>query len=192
MNTSIVEKYRKLNELAKQNGVVIFGGCTDRDIAMCELKQAFFPESVFYNRSIDSISVENAADLYSLCVAPLMPDTVLLHIGMEDLQLCLENPAEFETKYRELITLIRENNKKCDIAIINFQNTDYSSEVETLNKKLKYISDSERCTYWDISCGSTHSSTHARKEISFIYNLGFVRQLQYKPPVCDMAKVLFC
>ena len=165
---NVIERYKELNKLAEQNGIVIFGGCKDRDIATCELKQAFFPDAVFYNRSIDGISIENAAELYSLCVAPLTPDTVLLHIGAEDLQLCTESPAEFETKYRELISQIRKNNKHCDIAIINFQNTDFSSDIEGLNKKLKYIADSEHCDYCDISNGCTRSSTQAKKEISFI------------------------
>ena len=136
---NIIKKYIELNKIAEQNGIVIFGGSKDTNIALCDLKQAFFPNAMLYNRSIDGIGVENAAELYSLCVAPLMPDTVLLHIGMEDLQLCLENPAEFEKKYRELILQIRENNKKCNIAIINFQNTDSSADIKCLNKKLKYI-----------------------------------------------------
>lgn len=189
---NIIEKYKELNKLAEQNGIVIFGGCKDRDIAMCELKQAFFPDAVFYNRSIDGISIENAAELYSLCVAPLMPDTVLLHIGAEDLQLCSDSPAEFEAKYRELIRQIRKNNKYCDIAIINFQNTDHSYDIEGLNKKLKYIADSEHCDYCDISAGCTRSSAQAKKEISFICNLGFVQTLQRKHPIYDMAEILFC
>lgn len=111
---------------------------------------------------------------------------------MEDLQLCLENPAEFEKKYRELILQIRENNKKCNIAIINFQNTDSSADIKCLNKKLKYIANSERCTYCDISDGCTRSSAQVKKEISFIYNLGFVRPLQRKHPIYDMAEIFFC
>lgn len=105
---NIMKKYIKLNKIAEQNGIVIFGGGKDTNIALCDLKQAFFPNAMLYNRSIDGIGVENAAELYSLCVAPLMPDTVLLHIGMEDLQLYLENPAEFEKKYRDLILQIRD------------------------------------------------------------------------------------
>ena len=189
---NIIKKYIELNKIAEQNGIVIFGGSKDTNIALCDLKQAFFPNAMLYNRSIDGIGVENAAELYSLCVAPLMPDTVLLHIGMEDLQLCLENPAEFEKKYRELILQIRENNKKCNIAIINFQNTDSSADIKCLNKKLKYIANSERCTYCDISDGRTRSSAQVKKEISFIYNLGFVRPLQRKHPIYDMAEIFFC
>ena len=173
---NIIKKYIELNKIAEQNGIVIFGGSKDTNIALCDLKQAFFPNAMLYNRSIDGIGV----------------DTVLLHIGMEDLQLCLENPAEFEKKYRELILQIRENNKKCNIAIINFQNTDSSADIKCLNKKLKYIANSERCTYCDISDGCTRSSAQVKKEISFIYNLGFVRPLQRKHPIYDMAEIFFC
>lgn len=191
-NGKTIEKYNELNKLANEHGVVIFGGCEDKDIAMCELKQAFFPDTVFYNRSINNISIENAKELYLSCVAPLVPDTVLLHIGIEDLQLCTENPAGFEMKYRELISEIRRTNKECDIAIINFKNTDSSADIEYLNKKLKYIAESENCTYCDISIGYTRSSMQARKEISFIYDLGFVSTIHRKHPIYDMAEVMFC
>lgn len=189
---NVIEKYKELNKLSERNGVVIFGGCDDRNIAMCELKQAFFPQTVFYNRSIDNLSIENASYLYTLCVAPLSPDCVLLHIGIEDLELCMNNPSEFEKKYRELILNIRKNNKKCDIAIINFQNQSSHNDIEYLNKKLKYIAESERCTYCNISDGVTHSSTQTKKDISFIYDIGFVETLKYKHPIYDMAEVLFC
>ena len=188
----IFEKYKELNKLAEQGGVVIFGGCKDRDIAMCELKQAFFPNTAFYNRSFDGISITNATDIYSICVAPLVPDTVLLHIGMDDLKLCSECPAEFEMKFRELISKIRENNKKCDIAIINFKNDDSICDIEGLNKHLKYIADSEHCTYCDISNDFRCNSLQKKKELSFIYDLGFVKPLKHKHPVFDMAEVLFC
>ncbi len=188
---NIIEKYNELNGLAQKNGVVIFGGYEDKDIAMCELKQAFFPDTAFYNRSIDGISIENAKELYLLCIAPLVPDTMLLHIGIDDLGLCRENPARFEMKYRELISEIRKTNKKCDIAIIDFKNTDLSADIEYLNKKLKYIADSETCTFCDISNGYTRSSLQAKKEISFIYNLGFISTMQRRHPIYDMAEIMF-
>ena len=34
-------KYQALNKLAEQNGIVIIGGTEDKEIPLCELKQAF-------------------------------------------------------------------------------------------------------------------------------------------------------
>lgn len=51
-----IKNYQALNELADQNGLVIFGGTEDRKIPLCELKQAFDLESNLYNRSISNLS----------------------------------------------------------------------------------------------------------------------------------------
>ena len=47
-----------LNKLADLNGTVIFGGTEDREIPLCELKQAFELDSKLYNRSIAELSIE--------------------------------------------------------------------------------------------------------------------------------------
>ena len=36
-----LKNYRMLNELAEPDGIVIFGGNADRELPLCELKQAF-------------------------------------------------------------------------------------------------------------------------------------------------------
>ena len=36
-----IKKYSALNELAEKGGTVIFGGTTDVNIPLCELKQTF-------------------------------------------------------------------------------------------------------------------------------------------------------
>jgi len=80
-----IKKYKMLNEFAEQNGIVIFGSESDLTIPLVELKQAFAIEQKMYNRSITGLSVTEAIPIYDECVTPLVPETVLIHIGDTDL-----------------------------------------------------------------------------------------------------------
>ena len=59
-----IKKYQSLNELAEQGGIIIFGGTEDKEIPLCELKQAFELKSNLYNRSITNLSVDSAVEVY--------------------------------------------------------------------------------------------------------------------------------
>ena len=89
-----IKKYQELNKLADSNGTVILGGTEDRDIPLCELKQAFDLNSRLYNRSFPNMSILDAKEIYNTCIAPLHPECVLLHIGDADLKFFEENVSE--------------------------------------------------------------------------------------------------
>ena len=98
--------HKSLNKIAESNGIVIFGGGEDKDIPIGELRQAFAIESKLYNRSITGLSAENAVELFDECVAPLAPDTILLHVGVADLGVFRQLPSAFDNAYRTLISHI--------------------------------------------------------------------------------------
>lgn len=187
-----IKKYKALNDLAGQGGIVIFGGEKDREIPVCELKQAFTLEGDIYNRSIEGLSVMNAAGLYEKVVGELYPDMVLLHIGAVDQELFGEKPEEFDAKYRELIGKIRESDKKCEIVIVSLKNYSEEVHVQELNRHLKYIAESEQCKYADISVKRVWNPRQTKDVVSFVYSTGFVRPLKNRRPVYDLVKILFC
>lgn len=187
-----VKNYVTLNDLAEKGGTVIFGGKEDKSIPLCELKQAFDLDSKLYNRSFDNISVTNAKDLYEDCVALLEPETLLLHIGENDLDLFGDSSDKFISLYRELIGKIKADNKKCRIAIVSLKNYDGNSLVAKLNEQLKYLADSERCEFADISEKKVWNPKSTKAAVSFVYSIGFVRPLNIKRPIYDLAKILFC
>ena len=187
-----IKRYKTLNELAKQNGILIFGGTDDKKIPLCELKQAFELNPDLYNRSVDNLSVVNAPEVYAACAAELKPETVILHIGKADLKLCEENAPEFEKKYCELIRYIRANNTKCDVVIISFKNPKATADIAKLNKHLKYIANSEQCEYYDTSVNRTWNPIQSKDVISFVYSIGFVQPLKTKRPISDLVRILFC
>ena len=192
MREAEIKNYAKLNELAEQGGIVIFGCNEDKDIPTGEIRQAFAVESKVYNRSFESISVKDALSVYKETVAALSPETVLLHIGETDIDFFAENSAEFDNKYRELIGYIKSQNKKCRIAIVSLRNCDYDPQIEVINKHLKYIADSEQCEYGDISAKMVWNPKASMEVASFVYSIGFVHPLKNKRPLYDLVKMLFC
>lgn len=187
-----IKKYQALNELAEQNGVVILGGTEDKEIPLCELKQAFELNSKLYNRSIAGLSINNALEIYNTCIASLNPETILLHIGIDDLKFFEENPSSFYQKYSELIQHIKTLNKKCTVAIISLKNHEENATISEINKHLKYIAESEQCEYGDISTKRVWNPKETKDVVSFVYSTGFVRPLNQKRPIFDLVKILFC
>ena len=192
MREAEIKNYVKLNDLAEQGGIVIFGCGVDKDIPTGEIRQAFAVESKVYNRSFESISVKDALSVYKETVAALSPETVLLHIGETDMDFFAESPVEFDNKYRELIGYIKSQNKKCRIAIVSLRNHDSDPQIDEINKHLKYIADSEQCEYGDISARKVWNPKASMDAASFVYSIGFVHPLKNKRPLYDLVKMLFC
>lgn len=192
MREAEIQNYTKLNELAEQGGIVIFGDGKDKDIPTCELRQAFAVESKVYNRSFDNLSVNEAVSVYKKVVGPLEPETVLIHLGEEDLSTLGVNLTEFDNKYLELIKVIKTQNKKCRIAVISLKNYDNVPQIAELNKHLKYIADSEKCEYGDIATKKVWNPKASMEVASFVYSIGFVHPLKNKRPLYDLVKMLFC
>ena len=192
MREAEIKNYKKLNDLAEQGGIVIFGSGSDKNIPTGELRQAFAVESKVYNRSFESISVKDALSVYKETVAALSPETVLLHIGETDMNFFAESSAGFDNKYRELIGYIKSQNKKCRIAIVSLKNHDSDPQIEEINKHLKYIADSEQCEYGNISAKMVWNPKASMDVASFVYSIGFVHPLKNKRPLYDLVKMLFC
>ena len=192
MRDAEMKHYAKLNELAEQSGIIIFGCTEDKHIPTGEIRQAFAVESKIYNRSFDNLSVTDAVGIYEKVIAPLEPETVLLHIGETDLSMFAENPADFDNKYLELIKVIKAQNKKCRIAVVSLKNYDNDPQIAEMNKHLKYVADSEKCAYGDISARKVWNPKASMDSAAFVYSIGFVRPLPNKRPLYDLVKILFC
>ena len=192
MREAEIKNYVKLNDLAEQGGIVIFGSGSDKNIPTGEIRQAFAVESKIYNRSFENLSVTESVSIYEKVIAPLAPVTVMIHIGEADLTIFAEKPTVFVNKYLELITVIKAQNKKGCIAVVSLKNYDSDPQIAELNKQLKYIADSEKCEYGDISARKVWNPKAAMDAASFVYSIGFVRPLKNKRPLYDLVKMLFC
>ena len=192
MREQDIKNYNALNKLAEQNGIVIFGGKEDISIPLCELKQAFSIKENCYNRSFENLSVTEAVSIYEKVIAPLAPETVLIHIGKADLTNFAGNLTEFDNKYLELIKSIKAQNNKSRIAVVSLKNYESDPQIDEMNKHLKYVADSEKCEYGDISARKVWNPKASMDAASFVYSIGFVHPLKNKRPLYDLVKMLFC
>ena len=192
MREAEIKKYAKLNELAEQGGIVIFGCNEDKDIPTGEIRQAFAVGSKIYNRSFDDLSVTESVSIYEKMIAPLAPETVLIHIGEADLTNFAGDPTAFDDQYLELLKAIKARNKKCCIAVVALKNYENDPQIAEMNKHLKYIADSEQCEYGDISAKKVWDPKASMDAASFVYSIGFVHPLKNKRPLYDLVKMLFC
>jgi len=187
-----IKKYQELNKLAELNGVVILGGTADKEIPLCELKQAFELNSKLYNRSITGLSIHNSLEIYDACITPLNPECILLHIGLADLKSFEENPSGFDQSYLKLIQHIKISNPACNVVIVSLRNDEGAENITALNKHLKYIAESGHCEYMDISTKWVWNPKQSKEVASFLYATGFIRPLKKQPLAYDLVKILFC
>lgn len=185
-----LNKYKRLNELADEGGIVIFGCGEDRNIPCGELRQAFAIEPKVYNRSFDHISIMDAAEIYGEVIAQLAPEAVLLHIGDNDRTLFAENRDKFDNKYRELIAVIKKQSAS-RIAVVSLKNHDGDQVISQMNDHLKFIAASEQCEYADIADRQVWNPKAAMAVTSFMYAIGYVRPLKKKRSLYELIKILF-
>ena len=186
------QRYNKLNALAETDGIVIFGCKEDKNIPTGELCRAFSVDTNVYNRSFDELSVKDAVEVYEQTVAPLNPETLLIHLGEADIEFFTQNPGEFDNKYRELINTVRKHNKKCRISVISLRNYKNDRNITEMNRHLKYLADSEKCEYGDIASKRVWNPKAEMETVSFVYSIGFVNPIKNKRPLYDLVKILFC
>lgn len=186
------QRYNKLNALAETDGIVIFGCKEDKNIPTGELCRAFSLDTNVYNRSFDELSVKDAVEVYEQTVAPLNPETLLIHLGEADIEFFTQNPGEFDNKYRELINTVRKHTKKCRISVISLRNYKNDRNITEMNRHLKYLADSEKCEYGDIASKRVWNPKAEMEAVSFVYSIGFVNPIKNKRPLYDLVKILFC
>lgn len=181
-------KYFSLNKFAEPCGTVIFGGTEDKAIPLCELKQAFNLPSRIYNRSFDNLSVFNSVELFNLCVRPLSPERIFLHVGQADVSAFESNPSAFDSALRTLINTIRTSDKSCELVIVSLDNPQSSPIVTDLNTHLKNISSSENCPFVSIAPGRAWNFRQTKDVVDFLSRTGF----DIKRSLYDITKILFC
>ena len=179
-----IKKYEKLNDFALKNCVVLFGEGVDMDIPASEVAQSLELDYPIYNRSFLELNLENSIELYDSCIKNLKPDTVLLHIGTNDIAFFNENKVAFEQKYISLIEHIKTTDKKCRIVVVSIGN-------KIINQYLRYIADSTKCEFCDLSSIKVWNPQTTKSVTNFVQTIGVGRYCKRKP-IYDILKILFC
>lgn len=179
----------KTNMITNNNSVILFGGTNDKDIPVSEIAVDYDFNFKFYNKSSYGLSIKDAKTVYLEQIQKLAPESIIIHLGNEDLNFFKQNSAAFDVHYLELISCIQSDCKK-RIALVSNYNND-SSIFEEMNRHIKAIAESEKCVYVNLDDVKTWKPETTKELMAFMYNVGFDQPLKVKKPLSDICEIIF-
>lgn len=174
-----------------KKSVVLFGGSSDKAISVSDVEEAFELDFALCNKSSLNLSVRNAKTEYMNNVESLDPESVLIHLGDADYSLYNKNPADFDINYLELIFYIKSKNPKCRIGLVGLENANGSAFIDEMNRRIKYIADSEKCVYINLDTAKLWKPNSMKKVFSFISQMGLEKKCNLKKPLSDIAEMIY-
>lgn len=179
-----IKNYKSLNTFAKKGGCVFLGSGADKYLPVSAIADACQFNFPVYNRSASSLSILDASTFYDTCVKAVEPESLILHLGGNDIELLKKNPSLFDRSYIAFIAHIRECNPKTRIALVS------CSDAE-LNRHLRALCDSEKCVYCDETRPKVWNPQTECEVSSFMYSQGFTEMLRVKKPLRNIADLFF-
>lgn len=191
-NCSLDRRFEKMTRTTKKNdSVILFGGTADKSIPVAEIAQDYEFNFKMLNRSCYALSLKDAKKVYAEQIEKLNPESVILHIGEEDLSMFEKNTADFDVQYMDLISYIKRTNSKVRIALVSNMAKDNSAIYNEMNRHIKAISDSEKCVFLNIDNAKLWEPENTKELMAFMYSTGFDRPLNVKKPLGDICEVIY-
>ena len=178
---------RGQNMREEKNAVILLGNGLDTKIPVQSLGKEFKFNFKIYNKSCEKLSSENVKEYFSEAIAPLAPEGIMIHLGENDLNLCMNNSALFDTNYFELIQQIKSINKKCRIALISLANPQNNKAISLVNRHIKAIADSEKCSFVNLDNAHLWNPAATKAAVEFAHSMG----LNTRKPLSDVAEILY-
>ncbi len=175
------------NGREEKNAVILFGNGLDKKIPVASLGKEFKFNFEIYNKSVEKLSCENAGQYFSQNIAPLSPEGIMIHLGENDINLCVNNSALFDTNYLNLIKQIKQCNKKCRIALITVANPQDNKVIGQVNRRIKAIADAEKCSFVNLDNAHLWNPAASKAAIEFAHSMG----LNTRKPLNDVAEILY-
>ncbi|MBQ9539438.1 MAG: hypothetical protein IJU95_09205 [Treponema sp.] len=173
------------------DSVILFGGNADRDIPVAEIAESYGFNFPMYNRSSYNLSLKDAKKTFQDKVVPMSPESVIIHIGAEDLDLFKKSSAEFDIKYIDLISSVKASCGNSRIALVSNVDASNRGIFDEMNRHIKAIASSEKCLYVDINNARLWSHEEAKELMSFMYDVGYDKPLNIKKPLGDISEILY-
>ena len=178
---------RGQNMREEKNAVILLGNGLDTKIPVQSLGKEFKFNFKIYNKSCEKLSSENVKEYFSEAIAPLAPEGIMIHLGENDINLCMNNSALFDTNYFELIQQIKSINKKCRIALISVANPQNNKTISLVNRHIKAIADSEKYSFVNLDNAHLWNPAATKAAVEFAHSMG----LNTRKPLGDVAEILY-
>lgn len=155
-----LNEYSQLNDLCHRQGAVLFGSTFAAGIRMTELAQDYDLSRPVYNRSLEHVSVFDAADLLDACVYQLEPQAVFVNLGEDDLDFTDHTMDEVIAQYEWILYQIHAHLRKCQIHVVSVCGGHANSL--RFNQALRALAKNAGCRYVDISDASVSELPEVR------------------------------
>lgn len=185
------QKYFSLNKMAYKDGTVIFGCGKDTELPLAELSETFQLGEKLYNRSVRTLTIQNAIECYDTIIAPISPAKIIVHLGCNDLDFFSSDSKGFIHEYRTLLQHIKKTQPHCKIALVSLKNSEASDVISALNSQIKNLAESEQCEYQNITEPRLWNPVETRNIMSFVTSLGLPSSFQENRSFYDLTKILF-
>lgn len=137
------DSIKKINDLALQGEIVIFGSTYMSEFPIYELINKCKSENAVYNRSVKGLTVKEAIEILDDCVVDIYPDKVFVALGEED-----ESNPNAVSEYAELISAIRQKLPETKVFLIGLINE--SPFAENFNKSILSLCDNINVKYIEL------------------------------------------
>lgn len=144
-----LSEYQQLNALSRHHGAVLFGSTFASGIRVTELAQDCDLSRPVYNRSLEHVSVFDAAQLLDVCVYQLEPEAVFVNLGEEDLDCADHTLEEAIAQYEWVLYQIHAHLRKCQIHVVSVR-ADHPNSLR-FNQALRELARNAGCRYVDIT-----------------------------------------
>ena len=171
----------------EKNSVILLGNGLDTKIPVQSLGKEFKFNFKIYNKSCEKLSFENVQEYFSNAVAPLAPEGIMIHLGENDINLCMNNSELFDTNYLDFIMQVKSCNKKCRIALVSVANPQNNKAISQMNRRIKAIADSEKCSFVNLDNAHLWNPAATKAAVEFAHSMG----LNTRKPLSDVAEILY-
>ena len=175
------------NNREEKNAVILLGNGLDTNIPVQSLGKEFKFNFKIYNKSCEKLSFENVQEYFSNAVAPLAPEGIMIHLGENDINLCMNNSELFDTNYLDFIKQVKSCNKKCRIALVSVANPQNNKAISQMNRRIKAIADSEKCSFVNLDNAHLWNPASTKAAVEFAHSMG----LNTRKPLSDVAEILY-
>lgn len=177
------EKYTS----SKKYNVTLMGGTYAKDIPVKQIADDFNFDFDLHNKSSFALSLRNAKEYYKKYVSELNSDAIILQLGKEDVEFFKGNPALFDTRYLELLSTIKADNKNCRLALVSLNNTLNNAVIAQMNNHIRAIAQSEQGVFVNLENTKLWNPKALQSSLDFAQGMG----LNIKKPVYDIAEILY-
>lgn len=143
---SIMDKYRELNTITEDGGILLFGSDYFSSMPLGELARSFHIDIPVYNRSIKDISIDRVQSYMDVCVFDLHPQKIFVNLGESDMKNPDFDVESFISKYEWLLYTIHAK-MEAEIYIVSVISR--HPAAARINARLKSLAAQSGCKYID-------------------------------------------